>query len=314
MSAAEPCGGTLKVVMEEIEELADVEERYELLRQAGSGGQADLYVGRERESGRKVAIKVQKPWAFESMAYFRDIGKILAEEGVRTRQLAATAAVPELIATGWYGNRRCLVMEFVEGKLLYDVLISRRPIRDVGTVASVIGQLCEILHAVHGEKLVHRDVKPENIIVEPDGRLRLLDMGLAVGRGEPFDICTGTLGYVPPEQFDPDTSGLTGRADIFALGCILLEMTVMRLPYGGMHERPTHDCPVLPDDRLAAIPRAFLPLALRMVEREPERRPADVREVFAHLRPYVPAVGSRPPVKPLRPDPTEYYRSHPPKL
>ncbi|MFH8591393.1 hypothetical protein [Streptomyces rimosus] len=105
-------------------------------------------------------------------------------------------------------------------------------------------------------------------------------------------------------------------ADIFALGRMTLEMTVMRLPYAGSEGRPAlgRSVPILPPDRLAALPVEFAPLALRMVEREAAHHPAHVREVFAARRPYVPAPGSRRPLKPLRPDPTEYYRTHPPTL
>ncbi|MFH8346317.1 serine/threonine protein kinase [Streptomyces sp. NPDC018045] len=303
-------------MMEKIEEIGDVEKLYEVLHQVGDGGQADLHLGRERASNRKVALKIQKPWGHESMMYFTEIGKALAKEGSRTRILAGIPQVPDLIATGHYRNRRCLVLEFVEGKLLHDVLTSARPVRDPSTVASVIGQLCEILHAVHRKRLVHCDLKPENVMVEPTGRIRLIDMGFAIRMRTPTEWSRGTIGYMPPEQFDRSPFGLTRQADIFALGCMLLEMTVMRLPYAGSEGRPALGCsvPVLPPDRLAALPVEFAPLALRMVEREAAHRPAHVREVFAALRPYMPAPGSRRPLKPLRPDPTEYYRTHPPTL
>ncbi|WP_328913032.1 MULTISPECIES: serine/threonine protein kinase [unclassified Streptomyces] len=299
--------------MEEIEDLNEIEEHYEVLEQVGDGGQGDLFVGRERKSGRKVALKIQKEREFESENYFRDLANELDAEGTHARELARIPGIPNLFARGHYGSRRCIVMEFVEGTLLFDLLASARPFK-VATVASVIGQLCEILDAVHRSGLVHRDVKPENVMVEPDGRIRLLDLGLAIRARKKTDRGCGTIGYAPPEQLDANPKGVTPQADIFALGCMLLEMTVMQLPYSGARRRAAQDCPVLPPERLAKIPAEFTPLALRMVERELWRRPVDVREVFADLRPHLPSLGSRRPAKPLRPDPTEYYRTRRPTL
>ncbi|WP_431979798.1 serine/threonine protein kinase [Streptomyces qinglanensis] len=301
--------------MNEVEDLADVEERYEVLQQSiGAGGQGVLFVGRDRRTGGKVALKAQKPWTLEPKSLFGEIGDELATEGAHTHLLSDIEEIPDVFATGWYRGRRCIVLEFVEGKVLQDVVSSKRPIKDPASTASIVAQLCEILHAVHERGLVHCDVKPENVLVEADGRLRLIDMGLAITTGVPTTESRGTPGYVPPEQLDDRPQGLHPTADIFALGCMLLEMTVMRLPYAGMEGRPTPECPVLPPDHLAAVPAAFRELALQMVELDAGRRPADVREVLDRLRRYLPTPRSRRPAKPLSPDPTEYYRSRLPRL
>ncbi|WP_159030140.1 serine/threonine protein kinase [Kitasatospora albolonga] len=300
--------------MRGIEEIGDVEKRYDVLDMVGDGGQGDLFLARDRRSGERMALKVQKPWRLGPRSDFHWAGENLLEEGSRMLKLAGIQAIPEVMASGTYKGRGCLVMEFVGGRQLQDVLLAARPVRHPGTVASVIGQLCEILREVHDRDVVHCDLKPENIIVEPDGRLRLIDMGHAVRAGSPTEDAHGTLGWASPEQCEASAAGLTRRADIFGLGCILLEMTVMRLPYGGLEERAEPGGPVLPADRLAALPPEFASLALWMVRWEAEERPADVREVFDRLRPYLPEVGSRRPSKRLRPDPTEYYRTHPPRL
>ncbi|MFI0976533.1 protein kinase [Streptomyces sp. NPDC021093] len=205
-------------------------------------------------------------------------------------------------------------MEFVEGRQLHDVLSDALPIRYPEAIASIIGQLCEILREVHDRNLVHCDLKPENVIVQPDGRLRLIDMGLAITAGQKTCDSRGTRGWASPEQSDACTPGLTRQADIFGLGCMLIEMTVMRLPYGGLEELAEPGGPVLPPEKLAALPPEFASLALSMVRWNAEERPADVREVFEQLRPHLPALGSRWSSKRLRPDPTEYYRTHEPRL
>ncbi|MFF3712396.1 serine/threonine protein kinase [Streptomyces phaeochromogenes] len=299
--------------MREIEEIGDVEKRYEVLDMVGDGGQGDLFLGRDRRSGERVALKLQKARDLGPESDFRCAGDNLLDEGSRMMMLTEIQEIPEIFATGTHRGRRCLVMEFVEGYQLQNVLLAARPVRLPGTVASVIGQLCEILWEVHKRNLVHCDLKPENVIVQPDGRLRLIDMGHAITAGVPtFE--RGTRGWASPEQSDECPSGLTPRADIFGLGCILLEMTVMRLPYGGLEERAEPGGLVLPPDKLAELPPEFASLALWMVRWEAEERPADVREVFDWLRPYLPRLGSRRPSRRLRPDPTEYYRTHPPRL
>ncbi|MEW2065747.1 serine/threonine-protein kinase [Streptomyces sp. NPDC007346] len=300
--------------MREIEEIGNVEEHYEVLDMVGDGGQGDLFLARDRRSGERVALKLQKARDLGPESDFHWAGRNLLKEGSRMMMLAGIQAIPEIITTGTHRGRRCLVMEFVEGRQLQNVLLAARPVRNPGTVASVIGQLCEILWEVHDRHLVHCDLKPENVIVQPDGRLRLIDMGHAIMAGERTSHERGTRGWASPEQSDACDTGLTRQADIFGLGCILLEMTVMRLPYGGLEERAERGGPVLPADRLAKLPREFSSLALRMVRWEAEERPSDVREMFDQLRPYLPRPGSRRPSKRLRPDPTEYYRTYPPQL
>ncbi|MFF1488510.1 serine/threonine-protein kinase [Streptomyces sp. NPDC058319] len=301
--------------MREIEEIGDVERRYEVLDMVGDGGQGDLFLGRDRNSGQKVALKLQKARDLGPESAFRSAGMHLVKEGSHMMMLSGIQAIPEIIAMGTHRRRRCLIMEFVEGHQLHNVLRAARPVKHPGIIASVIGQLCEILAEVHDRNLVHCDLKPENVIVQPDGRLRLIDMGLAVVAGEETDWARGTRGWASPEQSDACPAGrLTRRADIFGLGCILLEMTVMRLPYGGLEELAEAGTPVLPADKLAELPPEFASLALWMVRWEAAERPADVREVFDRLRPYLPRLGSRRPPKRLRPDPTEYYRAHPPRL
>ncbi|MFE3018927.1 serine/threonine protein kinase [Streptomyces sp. NPDC059256] len=303
-----------RVTMKEIEEIGDVEKRYEVLDMVGDGGQGDLFLGRDLRSGERVALKLQKARDLGPESGFHSAARHLLEEGARMSMLTGIQGIPEIFAKGTYRRRQCLVMEFVEGYQLYDVLLAKRPVRHPENIASVIGQLCEILQEVHDRNLVHCDLKSENVIVQPDGRLRLIDMGLAIAEGARTDYERGTRGWASPEQSDACPSGLTRRADIFGLGCILLEMTVMRLPYGGLDERAEPGGPVLPAERLALLPPEFASLALWMVRWEAEERPADVREVFDRLRPYLPRQGSRRPSRRLHPDPTEYYRTHPPRL
>ncbi|MFJ1756071.1 serine/threonine-protein kinase [Kitasatospora sp. NPDC088134] len=306
-----PAGGV--AMTERSEEIGDIESHYDVLEQISfDTGQGDLYTGRSKLTGEQVAIKAQKERQFESTRHFASLGEELTTEGTHTSYLSEVPGIPKLIALGDFRGRRCLVMEYVDGPPLSDVVSLFRPVRDPHTVASVVGQLCEILDDVHRLGFVHRDVKLDNVMVEWSGRLRLLDLGMAIDAAVPTEMGCGTMGYTAPEQLGASDSGVTAQADIFALGCILLEMTVMQLPYGGTRSGITAKNPsVLPPDRLAVLPAVFAELALAMVELKPENRPTTVREVYQGLRDQIPVVGSPAPGKPLRPDPTEYYRSVP---
>ncbi|MFJ5122734.1 serine/threonine protein kinase [Kitasatospora sp. NPDC088548] len=298
-----------------IREFGDIEDHYEVLDHIGHGAQADLHLGRDRETGEWVAVKVQREREFESTRTFASLARTISREGRAYQRLisAGSCGTLRLFGAGDYRGHRCIVLEYVDGDLMWDVMNEDRPIREEQTVASIIGQLCETLHDMHDRGFVHRDVKPENIMMEPDGRVRLLDLGLTIGVGKRTPRGCGTIGYAPPEQLDPAPNGVSARADIFALGCLLLEMTVITLPYDGCREGMTCEHPiVLPPHKLDLLPPAFAELALSMVELAPERRPGSVREVYDGLRHLLPRVGGRPPLKPLKAaDPTEYYRTRP---
>ncbi|MEV7286102.1 serine/threonine-protein kinase [Streptomyces sp. NPDC093252] len=301
--------------MNEIHDIGDITNHYKVEGRFDDGGYGDLYIGSDLRSEKQVAIKTQKPWRIGAKSIYHSDGRrLVEEEGSHMITLSGIEAIPKLIAKGTYRTDRCLVMEFIKGRQLRTALEEEPPIKDPATVASIIGQLCEIFRDVHEKNLVHCDLKPENVIVEPDGRLRLIDMGQAVRMETPTDDYRGTPGYASPEQLDANPDGLTAGADIFTLGAMLLEMTVMHLPYGGLERRVEIGHPVLPADLVAKIPAEFHDLALHMVQWNPEDRPKDVQEVFDRIRCHLPEKGSRRPRKPLRPDPTEYYRTRAPRL
>ncbi|MET8058048.1 serine/threonine-protein kinase [Streptomyces microflavus] len=299
-----------------IKRFDDIEAHYELIGHIGGGAQGDLYLGQALATDELVAIKMQQERGFESERSFAELARELTREGAYSHLVSeGPGGTLKLFGMGDYRGRRCIVLEYVDGVLLYDLMKEFRPMKDAATVASIIGQLCEILDDIHRKGFVHRDVKPENVMVEYSGQVRLLDLGLAVRARQGTPSGCGTIGYAPLEQLDANPDGVTPQADIFALGCLLLEMTVMQLPYEGSRAGLMADTPaVLSADRLVDVPEEFATLALAMVELPAEKRPVSVRAVFDGLRRHLPSVGALRPDKPLRPaDPTEYYRTCPPR-
>ncbi|MET9698203.1 serine/threonine-protein kinase [Streptomyces sp. NPDC006529] len=284
-------------------------DRFKVLEQVGEGGsgQGEVYRAVELTTGRDVAVKVQLPRLFEDSSEYKDNGEDMEREGKRSGLLAGDG-IPEVFWKGSHGSRYCIVMEYLEGPTLAEALAQCRPVK-VPTAAAVVAQLCRILGRVHGEKLVHRDIKPTNVmIVGESGRVHLLDLGWAARAGCVPERTGGTGGWMAPEQFDP-RAVVTPAFDIFALGCLLLHMTVLTLPYGSTaSSRPQEGAPVLPADRLAALPSELKDLVLAMVAWAPGDRPASAQEVFRSLAPLVPVPGSQAPGRALKPDPTAYYR------
>lgn len=232
-------------------------EVHELL---GAGGMGVVYKGRQPLLDRAVAIKVIRP-------------DIREDERARDRFLreARTAAkllhpyIVTVFDVGRAGDLDYLVMEYVEGTSLR-TLLARRSVtaRDV---LDYVPQMAEALEHAHDAGVVHRDVKPENVLIDRRGRVRLVDFGLATLNGPgkapgPDDHrAAGTLPYMAPEQLNaPET--VDHRADIYSTGVVFYELLTGELP--GLERRP-------PSARAQTDPRLD-PVVLRAMERERERR------------------------------------------
>ncbi|MCB5909659.1 serine/threonine protein kinase [Streptomyces pinistramenti] len=281
-------------------------DRYEVREAIGRGGEGVIHAAWDRRTERQVAVKFQFPRTFETDSTYFHKGEIIEEQGRKGFLLSGVTGIPSVLEYFEHRGRRCMVMDFIAGENLLQVT-SRRPIRCTKVLASIVVQVCQALVRVHEKGIIHCDIKPQNIVVEEDGRLVLLDLGLAAYAQSPVEKPRGSVGYSPPEQYVPGIS-LGPQADIFALGCMLLEMCVMELPYDGFGGRPERHHAVLSERASARIPEEVRDLALRMVAFDPRERPSSAQEVFEKLRPLLPAVGEKRPRKPLSPDVTEYWR------
>ncbi|WP_162599743.1 serine/threonine-protein kinase [Nocardioides solisilvae] len=251
--------------------------RYLLLDQVGAGGMGSVWRARDVRTGELVAAKVLGQHSGALLARF------LREQAIRLRH-------PHVVApTGWAaeGDVVLLTMELVTGGSVADLLAEQGPLPD-GLVAVVLEQTLLALDAVHAAGIVHRDVKPANLLLEPqdDGRLhvRLADFGIAVTlAGERLTTspaAVGTPGYMAPDQAagaPPDP-----RQDLYAVGMLGLHLLTARRPVPG---EP------LPSTRLRPLLESLLAAA-------PEHRPPDARGALLLLRrldvPPAPAPDVRP--------------------
>lgn len=199
---------------------------YRLITKLGSGGMGDVFLAEDSTLNRKVAIK------FLSQQLCDD--PEAKNRFIREAQAAAALNHPNIVTiyeVTEYGGRPFIAMEHVEGRSLKDMLKDELPLI---RIVDIVIQLCDGLQKAHQAGVVHRDIKPANIVIDSDGRPKLLDFGLATVKGS--DSITragstlGTIAYMSPEQ--AQGKPVDHRSDIFSLGIMLYEMITKRQPFG----------------------------------------------------------------------------------
>ncbi len=249
--------------------------RYRITAELGRGGMGVVYLGWDPQLRRRVAIKViiETSWVVEQ----EDIDRFLREAQVGAR--LAHPAIVRTIDVGSAGGKPYIVMEYVEGRSLELVLRGELSPR---RLAELVGETAAALDHAHREGVVHRDVKPHNIIVDDSGRPHLTDFGLARDTATIKQLTLsgdslGTPAYMAPEQARGDSASVGPPADVWALGVILYRGLTGKLPFEGQTAFATMQMVMQSDP---ALPRAIDPtlhrdvetIALRCLEKEPERR------------------------------------------
>jgi serine/threonine protein kinase/uncharacterized protein YjdB len=259
------------------------QDEYSIERELGRGGMAAVYLARDKALERRVAIKVMLP-------------DLIGVAGIEDRFVIEARTAAHLdhpgIVTVYSVKQRdgllFIVMKYVEGRTLEEVLAGSRAL-EPGVITTVASQVAEALHFAHGENVVHRDVKPSNIIIDTKGRPIVTDFGIAkMATGRSITVTgsmIGTPAYMSPEQ----CRGLpaTAASDQYALGVMLYEMLTRRMPFDGtmfelIHAHcneappPIHD--VVPD-----IDRELEALVMRMLAKNPRERWESLGEVGRQL-------------------------------
>lgn len=240
-------------------------ERYHLEALVGRGGMADVYRARDRVLERPVAVKVVRGASEED-------GRRFARE-IRAMAALSHSGIVQIFDAGTHDDAPYLVMELIEGSSLPD-LLADGPL-DHDKVVGLGRQLARALAHAHDLGVVHRDVKPANVLVGADGRPRLSDFGIArladATRVTTPGMTSGTAAYLAPEQLEGDDVG--PPADVYSLGLVLLEALTGRREFTGTAVEAAmarlHRDPVVDDD-LGAPWDTLLPA---MTARDPDARP-----------------------------------------
>jgi hypothetical protein len=268
--------------------------RYDLLREIGRGGMGVVYEGRDRELGRRVALKLLRGARDPAEA------ALDAERFLREARLAASIPKhPNVVGVydvGVAGDRRYLAMELVPDARSFFEWRRDQPLpRQV----AVLRDAALGLHHAHVQGVVHRDLKPENILVDAEGRPHVTDFGLAKAVGVPGErsvtaegYVVGTPAYMSPEQAR-GAKDLDGRSDVWPLGVILYECLAGRRPFGGdsaveILVKAAQDAPPTPSQVRAlegegSVDRALEGVCLKALAKNPDDRYASAAAFAADL-------------------------------
>jgi eukaryotic-like serine/threonine-protein kinase len=281
-----PAAGARKARLSErvLREGSVLGDRYEILKQLGEGGMGTVYEVRDRELDRLVAMKViraELAQTVETLNRFKQeliIARQVTHKNVcRIYDLAEADGV------------KFITMEFVEGRNLA-TLIRERGKFAPKDAAEIVVQVCRALEAAHAEDVIHRDLKPQNIMVDLRGRVIVMDFGIArsiaVGSAIQTGILLGTPAYMSPEQAKGEE--LDGRSDLFSLGIIFYELLTGGSPYKAdtalevMYKRTTEH--VRPPIEVAPqLPKPLSDIALRCLEIDKDKRYASATEILRDL-------------------------------
>ncbi|MFG2546584.1 protein kinase [Streptomyces sp. NPDC048594] len=308
--------------------------RYELIEEIESGGMGTVWRGYDAVLDREIAVKLIRPDVVASPAQAEEFARRFEREARVTARIGhhGVPQVFDAVLDEASYDRLYLVMEYVRGISLRRVLAgtedgaaARLP---VSWAASIAAQICTVLSYAHAIPVVHRDLKPDNVLIAADGTVKVLDFGIAkllhtdVTRLTATGSRIGTSRYMPPEQIDG--AQITPLSDLYALGCVLHELLAGEPVFSGdndyqlLHQHM--DVPPKPLRTLRPeVPEDLEALTLDLLAKVPEQRPVDAYAVYKRLSPHLPQPGSAaepvalthggsPSEVPAVPDPTVVYR------
>ena len=206
-----------------------VKERYEILEILGEGGMAFVYKARDTQLERLVAIKTLKPNYVNQETF--------VERFKREATTAANLNHPNIVQIFDWGieDEPYFVMEYIEGNTLTSIIAKNRTI-SLSDILFIGAQVANGLHAAHQKGLVHRDIKPGNIMITPDGKVKVTDFGIVSLQNEESDITKtgsilGTASYISPEQAQGKAVSI--ESDLYSLGTVLYELITGKAPFTG---------------------------------------------------------------------------------
>jgi eukaryotic-like serine/threonine-protein kinase len=262
-----------------------LEGRYAVEAFIAHGGMASVYIATDTRLERRVAVKVLH-------AHLSDDPETVARFE-REARAAARLSSPDVVAVYDQGNdagRAFLVMEFVPGANLRQIVRDRGRL-STGEAVAVMDHVLAALSAAHAAGLVHRDVKPENVLITADGRVKVADFGLARAvSGSTVtttgSVLLGTAAYLAPEQFEHGTAD--ARSDVYSAGVLLFELLTGTTPFQAdstyaLLNRHAHEDIPAPSTRASGIPPQIDALVTWATSRDPQERPADAGELHASL-------------------------------
>ena len=262
-----------------------INERYEIIREVGEGGMANVYLANDTILNRKVAVKILRGDLAEDEKFVRRFQR----EAISASSLNDPNIV-EVYDVGEDDGKYFIVMEYVEGKTLKQ-LIKKRGSLTLPEVVDIMLQLTSAIAHAHESYIIHRDIKPQNVIILEDGRVKIMDFGIAValnaGELTQTNSVMGTVYYIPPEQANGGKANI--KSDIYSLGILMYELVTGHVPFRGdnpvevaikhMNDEIPSICEYDPD-----MPQSIENIILRAAAKNPKNRYSSVSEMHEDLK------------------------------
>jgi serine/threonine protein kinase len=254
--------------------------RYELLEEIGEGGMAIVYKAHCKSLDRIVAVKILKEEYSQDQVFVQSF---------KTEALAAASLshpnIVNIFDVGQEGNVHYIVMEYIEGQTLQEIIAAEAPLAP-DRAAEIAIMICEGIHHAHENGIIHRDIKPHNILITKKGIVKVADFGIAQAINKKTltfarDL-VGTVHYISPEQAKAEP--VTPATDIYSLGCVLYEMLTGRPPFNAespitLAFRHIYDEPVPPVEINPAVGKALSEITLKAMEKLPAHRFSSAEEM-----------------------------------
>lgn len=262
-------------------------DRYEITERVGLGGMAEVYRANDKVLGRMVAVKVMLPQYAADPTFTQ-----------RFRQEAASAAklqspyIVSIYDWGLDGETYYIVMEFLRGTDL-KTAIKERGFINQRKAAEIGSQVAQALSVAHSANIIHRDIKPQNIMIQPDGNIKVMDFGIAragdAGLSQTATVL-GTAHYVSPEQAQGKDLG--PASDIYSLGVVLYEATTGKLPFDGQDAvsvavKQVKEIPAPPRTINPDIDPSLEAIIMKALEKDPAARFKDASEMRRYLNDFL---------------------------
>jgi beta-lactam-binding protein with PASTA domain/predicted Ser/Thr protein kinase len=276
-----------------------IDGRYKVLTRLGSGGMADVYLAEDQLLGRQVAVKVLHHHFAEDQEF--------VERFRREASSAAGLSHPNIVGIfdrGEWNGTYYIAMEYVAGRSLKTIVREQGPL-DPATAIDIVIQILRAARFAHKRGVIHRDVKPHNVILDEEGRARVTDFGIARAGASEMTLTgsiMGTAQYLSPEQAQGHL--VSAASDLYAIGVVLYELLTGVVPFEGetavaIAFKQVSAEPRPPSALNPALPAELDAVVLRAMAKDPAERFADADEFIValeHARRTLPAGASRPPL------------------
>lgn len=262
-----------------------INDRYQIIKSIGEGGMANVYLAYDTILDRNVAVKVLRGDLAQDEKFVRRFQR----EALSASSLSHPNIV-EVYDVGEDNGSYYIVMEYIEGKHLKE-LIKRRGRLTITEVIDIMSQVCDGLATAHDSYIIHRDIKPQNIMILDSGLVKITDFGIAMALNSTqltqTNSVMGSVHYLPPEQ--ASGKGSTMQSDIYSMGILMYELLTGSLPFRGENaveialkqlKEPIPDL----KKTLPEVPNSIVNIVKRATAKNPKNRYADAREMLDDIK------------------------------